>query len=183
VGSPALTERHPVGRGRTILIEPFSDAYGAQVVDLILHIQNAEYGLGITLDEQSDLLYISEAYLGSGGGFWIARDDEGAVVGTIGLQVKPGENGERWGIMKKFFVRLDLRGTASGVSARLYGALLAHAVAMGLRGIVLDTPAAAMRSHAFYRRAGFEEITAADLPVPYGYPDRSSRLFRLVLAP
>jgi len=44
---------------------------------------------------------------------------------------------------------------------------------------VLDTPSVATRSHAFYKRMGFKQISEADLPVQYDYPNRNSLFFRL----
>ena len=49
--------------------------------------------------------------------------------------------------------------------------------------MIHDTPSVATRSHAYYRKAGFRQITAAELPVPYRYPDRDSLLFLLALGP
>ena len=157
-------------------IVPYRDEYRQPVIDLILHIQNGEAGIALPLDEQPDLLAIEQAYVEPGGGFWVALDERGAVAGTIGLQVKQGH-----GIMKKFFVREDARGRERGVSAGLYDALLRHARAAGLRSIILDTPSVAERSHAFYRRSGFRQVTGADLPFDYRFPNRDSLLFRLDL--
>ena len=141
--------------------------------------------MGPSLEAQPDLLAIDAAYAGTGGGFWVAVTPAGQVVGTLGLQVKPGHDGALWGVMKKFFVHPDHRGRAPdggpGVGARLYAALLAHARAAGLRGVVLDTPAVAERAHAFYTRAGFRPIARDALPLAYDYPDRDSRLLRLDL--
>jgi N-acetylglutamate synthase-like GNAT family acetyltransferase len=149
------------------------------VIALVLHIQNIEYRLGISLEDQPDLLHVEAAYAETGGGFWVAGSAAGEVVGTLGLQVKLGVNRELWGVVKKFFVRADQRGRPEGISARLYATLLEHARTAQLRGLVLDTLAAAARSHAFYSRAGFRRIGAHELPLEYEYPDRDSRLFRL----
>lgn len=171
---PAVTE-----------IVPYVPVHQPQVVALVLHVQNVEYGIGLPLEEQPDLLAIDAEYAGTGGGFWVAVTPDGWVVGTLGLQVKPGHDGAPWGVMKKFFVHPDHRGRAPdggpGVGARLYRELLAHARSGGLGGVVLDTPAVAERSHAFYTRAGFRQIARDELPLAYDYPDRDSRLFRLDL--
>ncbi len=175
----------PAASPPPVQVVPFAREHQDQAVALILHVQNVEYGVGLPLEEQPDLLAIDAAYAGTGGGFWVAVTPEGQVVGTIGLQVKPGHDGAPWGVMKKFFVRSDHRGRAAdggaGVSARLYATLLAHARGAGLRGVVLDTPAVAERSHVFYARAGFRRIAANELPLAYDYPDRDSRLLRLDL--
>lgn len=159
-------------------IVPYREAYRQPVIDLVLHIQNVEAGIALSLEEQPDLLAIEQAYVEPGGGFWVALDERGEVAGTIGLQVRQGH-----GIMKKFFVREDARGREVGLSAGLYGALLEHARSAGLRSIILDTPSVAERSHAFYHRAGFREVAAADLPFDYRFPNRDSLVFQLDLAP
>lgn len=160
------------------VIVPFSEEYGERVIDLVLYIQNVEYGVGLSLQQQPDLLAIHEEYVMPGGGFWVALDEQGEVAGTVGLQVRGGH-----GIMKKFFVRADQRGRAVGVSAGLYDAMMSHARAAGLSSIILDTPPAAERSHAFYRRAGFRQITPAQLPIEHRYPHPDALLFQLDLPP
>jgi GNAT superfamily N-acetyltransferase len=157
-----------------ISIIEYRSIYQTEVVDLILEIQNVEFNLGISLDDQSDLLDIDAYYTGSGGGFWLAVDATGQVVGTIGLQLKSGI-----GIMKKFFVPKAYRGADTGCATMLFDTLLNHATSRGVATIVLDTPAAATRSHMFYQRHGFREIERHDLPITYDYPDRNSIFFRL----
>lgn len=153
-------------------IIPCSAAYAPQAVALILSIQNDENGLGLTLAEQPELRDIPVAF--ANGGFWVAVS-AGRVVGTIGL-LRVGQTG---GILKKFFVDAAWRGCQVGL--QLYQTALAHAEAAGLRVLVLDTPAIAVRAHSFYRRAGFVQIQPQELPFPYQYPDRDSLLFRKTL--
>ena len=85
------------------------------------------------------------------------------------------ENG--CGILKKFFVAKPFRGRESGVAAGLFRVLMDHARRCGMKALVLDTPSVATRSHGFYRRVGFMEVTKEALPVEYEYPDRDSLLF------
>lgn len=148
----------------------------AAVVELVLRIQNDEYRVGLSLADQPDLLDIDASYGGGGGAFWVAEVD-GAIVGCVGLMALTPEVG----VLKKFFVEAAFRGRASGVADGLYRALLDFAIAQGFQAVILDTPSVATRSHAFYRKAGFRQITAAELPVPYRYPDRDSLLFLLSL--
>ena len=61
-----------------------------------------------------------------------------------------------------------------GPAMALLDALLARARALDMADIVLDTPAVATRSHAFYERNGFRRAVARDLPAGYRYPDRDS---------
>ena len=80
-------------------IEPYSGKYDNEIILLILSIQNDEAEIGLSLQEQPDLLDIHRSYQQNGGEFWIALSD-GRVVGTIGLMLK--EN--HCAVMKKFFV-------------------------------------------------------------------------------
>ena len=82
-------------------------------------------------------------------------------------------------IMKKFFVDAAFR--TQGVGAALYQELLTFAKRAGVKHIILDTPSVAQASLRFYERAGFYQIQAKQLPVPYTYPDRNSLLYRLDL--
>jgi GNAT superfamily N-acetyltransferase len=144
-----------------------------EVADLVLSIQNGEAGLGLTIDDQPDLLRIAKDY--RDGGFWVALDSREAIVGSIGLLVYG-----RTGVLKKFFVTRIYRGSG-GPAIGLLNVLLTRARRLELTDIVLDTPSVATRSHGFYERNGFRRGTAADLPVAYAYPDRDSILYRLQL--
>lgn len=161
----------------SISVTPFREELKAQVIELILHIQNVEAGVGISAEEQPDILSIQSSYLDQDGGFWVALDESRQVVGTIGLQREDATTA----VLKKFFVRSDQRGVPEGPAIKLYDELISFASGTGIRTIVLDTPAVATRSHAFYERAGFRQIDKADLPVVHDYPDRGSLLFRLDL--
>lgn len=159
--------------GGFLKIVSYEDAYRDQVIALVLSIQNDEAGVGLTLDDQPDLLEIDVHYRVNGGGFWLALDDEGRVVGTLGLQVR--ENA--CGVMKKFFVAKAFRGREYGISARLFDCLMNCAARNNLASIVLDTPAVATRSHVFYRKKGFLEVSRDMLPIEYAFADRNSLLF------
>lgn len=153
-------------------IETYSGKYDDEIISLILSIQNNEAGIGLSLQEQPDLLDIHRSYQQPGGEFWIAVSD-GKVVGTIGLMLK--EN--HCAILKKFFVKKEFRSQKVGLA--LYNELLQYAISKGVRLILLDTPAVAHASHRFYEKAGFRKISTAELPVPYSYPDRDSILYLL----
>jgi GNAT superfamily N-acetyltransferase len=158
-----------------ITVTEFQPIYQAEIVDLILHVQNVENSVNISLEEQPDLLDIEGCYIASGGNFWVALNRAGTVVGTIGLQRKT----DSVGILKKFFVYAAYRGRETNSASKLFDALLAFSSRQGMNTIVLDTPSVATRSHAFYKRMGFKQISEADLPVQYDYPNRNSLFFRL----
>lgn len=145
------------------------------VVQLILSIQNIEAGLDISLDEQPDLLDIQSNYQKRGGGFWVAINEQSQVIGSIGLQRET----ETVSVLKKFFVKDGYRGSEVGVAVALFDRLVAFSDLRGIKTIILDTPSRATRSHAFYRKMGFRQISKSEAPIKYDYPDRDSLLFRL----
>ena len=158
-------------------IRQFQTADRDAVIALILGIQNGEFHLGLTVDDQPQLLDIDTHFLRGGGGFWVAIDAADHVIGSIGLLRKMAD----CAVLRSFFIASDWRGSASGCAQQLYAVLLHFAHAQGIRQVLLDTPAVATRAQQFYRRAGFEQITREQLPVPYEYPDRDSLLFLLRL--
>ena len=168
-----MSTRH----SRAPFVVSFTASHQQEAVNLILNIQNVEAGLDISLDDQPDLVDIERSYLSAGGAFWVALDEQEKVVGTIGLMIQTPEVA----VLKKFFVAVDWRGKDKDCASRLYESLIAFARSRGLTTIVLDTPSSAARSHTFYRRHGFEQISGSELPVQYDYPDRGSLLFRLRL--
>ena len=155
-------------------IETYREKYKPQIVDLILHIQNEEAKISLTLNEQPDLKDIYSSYQKSGGEFWIAVEN-GSVIGTVALMYK----GEGNGVLKKFFVKKEYRGQRIGY--RLYCRLIEFAKKNHINTIILDTPSIAVDSHQFYENAGFRRIDRKDLPFEYGYPDRNSYLYLLNL--
>lgn len=152
----------------------YSNEYKDEVIALILDIQNNEAKIGLSLEEQPDLLDIESAYIAEGGNFWIAID-KGDVVGTIALMKFNSE----WSVLKKFFVQMDYRSKKVGLA--LYEQLLGYAKTKGVKHIILDTPSVAGKSHKFYERAGFKQIDKTLLTIPYSYPDRNSLLYQLDL--
>lgn len=160
------------------MITIYNDSYKKEVIDLISHVQNVEYGVGISLEEQQDILNIDSHYIKNGGNFWVALNEKNEVVGTIGLEKKTYEVC----ILKKFFVYKAYRGKEKGVGADLFEALLNDAEKQGFSKILLDTPSVATRSHSFYEKVGFKNIDKKDLPIQYDYPDRNSLIYELNLS-
>ena len=62
----------------------YRDEYKQQIIDLILHIQNDEAKINLSLEEQPDLLDIPVYYEKDGGEFWLAIEN-GTVIGTLAL--------------------------------------------------------------------------------------------------
>lgn len=159
------------------IFSEFKEMYLEEIIDLILFVQNNEFQLNISIDEQPDILDIQVNYLNDGGNFWVALNEKSEVIGTIGLQKKT----EECFILKKFFVYSDYRGVEFSIGQGLFDKLLEYAQQQGAKAIFLDTPSIAKRSHQFYKRNGFKLINEDDLPISYDYPDRNSLLYRLDL--
>ncbi|AIQ68695.1 GNAT family N-acetyltransferase [Paenibacillus graminis] len=159
------------------MITYYADKYKEEVIKLILHVQNDEYGVGISVEEQPDILDIQSNYVKAGGNFWVALNENGDVVGSIGLQKKTDDIA----VLKKFFVYKDYRGKELAIGTGLYETMLDFAQKHRFSKVILDTPSKATRSHSFYKKVGFKEITKSDLPIQYDYPDRDSLIFMLDL--
>lgn len=154
-------------------IKSYSHEYRNQIIALILYIQNFEQRVDLSIEEQPDIADIPEYYQLNGGDFWVAIDDNGDVIGTLGLMKK--EN--HYGVLKKFFVKPEFRGSKTGTADKLYCHLITKAKELGIYMIILDTPFACSRAHGFYKKHNFVEISKEQVPIEYDYPDRDSLFF------
>lgn len=143
-------------------IRPWTTADRDAVLDLIVPIQQHEFGLPITAADQPDLTDVEGAYRGGGGEFWVAASADGAVVGTIAAIVFA----PRSIALRKMFVHASERG--SGLAGRLMATVLAWAAEQGHRDVVLGTTAVMHSAQRFYARHGFEQIDPDELPA--GFP-------------
>ncbi len=148
----------------------YDERYKYEIIDLILHIQNDEAKIDLSLQEQPDLMDINSYYCLGGGEFWIAVN-EGSVIGTIGLIKREND----YGILKKFFVNADYRNQKVGL--KLYNTLLEYSEKIGIKYLLLDTPSVAEASHRFYEKAGFKRVNSEYIGIKYVYPDRNSYLY------
>lgn len=137
-------------------IEPFKPGQEGQVIDLILPIQQQEFGVPITVADQPDLATIPEVYQQGRGGFWVGLDGE-TVVGTLGL-IDFGAGGA----IRKMFLRKDQRG--SGLAQALLDTLISHAKTGRLPLLALGTLPHMMAAHRFYERNGFTRVEPETLP-------------------
>ncbi|WP_144157366.1 GNAT family N-acetyltransferase [Paraburkholderia sp. BCC1885] len=142
-----------------ITIDRFEQADLRGVLDVILPIQQDEFGVAVTLDNQPDLLAIPEFYQTGKGDFWVARR-HGTVVGTIGLK----DIGSSQGALRKMFVSAPFRGREFRVSAHLLDRLLKEAARRAITDVFLGTTASFLAAHRFYEKNGFIEIAKDALP-------------------
>lgn len=141
-----------------IRIIPFEKQYTDQVVDLILPIQQTEFGIEISLTDQPDLLSIKEEYIDRGGNFWLALDGE-RVIGTIALVKLENHNGA----IKKMFAAKEFRGEKQ-VGKKLLDTLVDYCKAQGYQ--------------RFYQKNGFEHWPKSQMPQDYHLMDVDTVFFR-----
>ena len=127
---------------------------------MVLAIQTGEFGLPATFEGQPDLVDPAGFFRKGAGEFWVAREADGAIVGSIGLV----EFRAREGAVRKMFVRADRRGRELGLAQTLLETLIAHARREGIRSLTLGTTEFFKAAHRFYERNGFAEIPGTALP-------------------
>ncbi len=162
-----------------IAVKPFSEDMAGGVIDLILPIQQDEFGVAISLADQPDLSDIPGFYQHGAGGFWVAIDDQsdGKVIGTIALI----DIGSGAAALRKMFLGADYRGGGRGIAAKLLATLIDHGRAQGLTQIILGTTPMMAGAHRFYEKNGFQEIDESDLPQAFPVMAVDKRFYRLTL--
>jgi len=157
-----------------IQIQAYSPEHAAGVIDVILPIQQQEFGIPITLEGQPDLQDIAGFYQKGRGNFWVALD-EGRVVGTISLL----DIGNDQVALRKMFVAASYRGREYGTAARLLEGAIAWARQQGVRQIYLGTTAKFLAAHRFYEKNGFRLIEKTELPPAFPVMVVDTRFYAL----
>lgn len=142
-----------------IIIKPLNNRFAEQAIRLILNIQQNEFNIPITIEDQPDLRSIESAYFAAGGHFWGAFC-AGELVGTIGL-IKFDTHS---GAIRKMFVKSDFRGKAFGVGQRLLDTLMAYCHNAGIDRLYLGTVSTLQAAKRFYERNQFAIIKKDGLP-------------------
>jgi GNAT superfamily N-acetyltransferase len=141
---------------------------------LVLPIQQIEFGVKITREEQPDLMLIAKTFQFGLGNFWVALDGQ-MVVGSIGLV----DIGNHQVAVKKMFVAREYRGKASGVAQMLMDTAIAWCVAHDVREVFLGTAAQLHAAHRFYEKNGFVELVASQLPPAFPLVSVDTKFYRL----
>ncbi|NUT61248.1 GNAT family N-acetyltransferase [Herbaspirillum sp. C9C3] len=157
-----------------IEIQAYRPEHAQGVVDVILPIQQEEFGIPITLEGQPDLKDIAGFYQKGHGNFWVALDG-GKVVGTISLL----DIGNAQVALRKMFVAASHRGKEHGTAARLLDGAIAWARAQGVRQILLGTTDKFLAAHRFYEKNGFRLIEKSTLPPAFPVMVVDSRFYAL----
>ena len=162
---------------QNISIAAFSDADQRGVLNVILPIQQREFGIPVTEADQPDLADIPAFYQSGNGGFWVARAHD-EVVGTVGLK----DIGSRQAALRRMFVASPFRGRELGVAGKLLDALLAHARTQGVVEIFLGTTDKFLAAHRFYEKKGFRELQKAGLPKAFPVMAVDSKFYVLSIS-
>lgn len=131
----------------------------AAVLDLILPIQQVEFGIAVSIEDQPDLLDIPHFYQTGAGNFWLASNAD-TVLGSIALL----DIGAAQVALRKMFVAANFRGREYGVASKLLQHAVAWAKAHELRDIFLGTTEQFHAAHRFYEKNGFQKIAQQALP-------------------
>ena len=115
-----------------ISIAEFSLSHQRQVIDLILDIQQNEFNVPITIDDQPDLVTIPSFYQNGNGNFWVALNED-QVVGTIALISFSSHEAA----LRKMFVKKNFRGKEAGTAQRLLDKLLQWAKEKSINEIII----------------------------------------------
>ena len=136
-----------------LVIKPVDNQYSNDIVDLILNIQQKEFNVPVTLEDQPDLLDIENFYFKPGGTFLGAFID-GKLVGTIAL-VKFNEEA---GAIRKMFVKKEYRGKEFQIAQKLLEQLVAYSKENGIKNLYLGTVSLLQAALRFYEKNDFIRI-------------------------
>ncbi|WP_298171290.1 GNAT family N-acetyltransferase [Novosphingobium sp.] len=155
---------------------PYTKSDEDAVIAHILAIQQGEFAVPVTAEEQPDLRAVADVYQSGTGGFWVA-EMEGRIVGTIGLIGFATSEGA----LRKMFVAAEARGRDLGVAAGLLAILVNHARDAGIKGITLGTIERLHAARRFYEKNGFVPIDPAALPEGFPRMAVDTHFYRLEL--
>ncbi|MGX6641103.1 bifunctional helix-turn-helix transcriptional regulator/GNAT family N-acetyltransferase [Legionella pneumophila] len=136
-----------------------SRALRKQIVNMIENIQVNEFHLSITPEINASILKAEEEYCYySSCNFWYAVDEQGGIIGSIGLKKLNHTEGE----VKKFFIAPKYRGL--GLAQKLMLTLVRNAMKHGFKKLFLGTVAQLNAARRFYEKNGFVLVNKNSLP-------------------
>lgn len=136
-----------------------NNTYSKEIIDLVLTIQQKEFNVPITIEDQPDLMQIDDFYFANGGSFWGAFIN-GELVGTIALI----KFDEKKAAIRKMFVKKEFRGKEHGIAQKLLETLIAYCQKNGIDEVYLGTVSILQAALRFYERNHFEIIEKKSLP-------------------
>lgn len=159
-----------------IIVKEYSSEYQSQIIDLIIHIQQDEYDIPITKDDQPDLFNVENFYQKGNGNFWVALC-AGKVVGTVALL----DIGNRQAALRKMFVAKDYRGKTFNTASLLLNSALEWAKKKAVREIILGTTLQFVAARRFYEKNGFQSVSPEDLPVNFPIMQVDKKFYKYVV--
>jgi len=141
------------------IVKEYSNEYQTQVVDLILQIQQQEYNIQITKNDQPDLFTIKDFYQTGNGNFWVAVCND-RVVGTISLL----DIGNNQVALRKMFVEKEYGGEKFKTASLLLNNAIKWAKENSIKAVYLGTTPQFLAAHRFYEKNGFTSIGLKELP-------------------
>ncbi len=157
--SQALEKSRCMYTNYKILTLSTSRVLRKQLVNMVENIQKNEFQIPITNDINANIVRAEEDfYYNNSYNFWYAIDEQGNIIGSIGLKKINASTAE----LKKLFV--DKRFRSKGVAQKLFDTLLKAALKHGFNTIYLGTVDILHAAHKFYRKNGFVQIDEKALP-------------------
>ena len=141
------------------IVKPYTNKYQAQVIDLILYIQQQEYNIPITKNDQPDLFTIEDFYQTGKGNFWVAIYND-KIIGTISLL----DIGDNQVALRKMFVDKEYRGAKFNTASLLLNTAMTWVKDNAVKAVYLGTTPQFLAAHRFYEKNGFTSIGRNDLP-------------------
>ncbi len=157
----------------TININKYTSIYHNDVINLILSIQQKEFNIPITLEDQPDLQEIEAFFQYGNGNFWVATIDN-KIIGTISLV----DIGNQQVALRKMFVQENYRGKAFGIGQALLHTVFEWTKVKRLTDIFLGTTEKYLAAHRFYEKNGFTEIEKVDLPKAFPIMQVDTRFYQ-----
>lgn len=157
----------------SVVIKPFTEEHHSAVEELVLPIQQKEFGYAVTREDQPDLMDIAGTFQTGAGNFWVAVDGS-ATVGSIGVV----DISNHQVALKKMFVARDYRGKDKAVGQKLMDTAIEWCKINGIKQIYLGTTARMHAAHRFYEKNNFVEIDKSQLPPLFPIVSVDSKFYR-----
>ncbi len=154
----------------------FTKEYQDEVIDLILTIQQSEFNIPISKEDQPDLSDIPNVYQTRGGNFWIAIYEQ-QIVGTIALI----DIGNQQGALRKMFVKAEYRGKEHNIAKLLLLQLISWTSEHNIREIYLGTTEKFVAAHHFYEKNKFIQVAKEGLPDTFPIMKVDTRFYKMGL--
>jgi len=145
-----------------IIIKTLKNSDSKYIIDIVIPIQQLEFGVPITLADQPDLRDIEGFYFLKGGSFWGACIEE-ELCGTIALLRFNATSGA----IRKMFVKKEFRGKEYGIASILLDELINYCRENGIRDLYLGTVDILQAAIRFYEKNGFVRVDKNDLPADF----------------